>query len=82
MRSCFLLVSLFVDESQQLFAINTVYHASFFYGFAAGSGATQAVHADGKENGRGLGSQIQNIANNGFFGNFNHDKFLRFDRCI
>ena len=83
MRSLlFLLVSLFVDEGQQLFTVNTVNHASFFYGFTAGSGTTQAMHADGKENGRGLGSQIENIANNGIFGNFNHDEFLRFNRWL
>jgi hypothetical protein len=34
-------------------------------------GAAQAVHADGKEQGSSVGSDIQNLADDGFF--FNSD---------
>jgi hypothetical protein len=41
-------------------------------GLAAGSGATEAVHTDFKEEGRGFGSDVKDIADDRFSGNF-HD---------
>jgi hypothetical protein len=46
--------------------------ASHFNGFAAGSGTAEAVHADLKEEGRGFGSDVKDIADDRFSGNF-HD---------
>ena len=61
-----------VDFGKKLVAINAVNSASHFNGFAAGSGATEAVHTDFKEEGRGFGSDVKDIADDRFSGNF-HD---------
>ena len=56
-----------VQLSQDALALDTVDHAGFLHSLTPGRGAAQAVHANGKEQGSGLGSNIQNIANDGFF---------------
>ena len=61
-----------VDLGEKLVAINAVNGTSHFNGFAAGSGAAEAVHTDLKEEGRGFGSDIENITDDRFSGNFHN----------
>lgn len=51
-----------VDFGKKLVAINAVNSASHFNGFAAGSGATEAVHTDFKEELSGVAVKVENIA--------------------
>ena len=46
---------------EEFIHVHAVNHAGFLNGLAAGRGAAQAVHADGQENGRGLGSHVQDV---------------------
>jgi hypothetical protein len=46
-------------------------HAGFLNGLTPGRGAAQAVHTNCKKQRCGLGCDIQNITNDGFFFNFN-----------
>jgi hypothetical protein len=71
------LVGDLVDHCQQLVNINTVDGTGLFNGLTAGRGATQAMHADGEEHGSSLGSDVQDIADNGVFGDFDHGFYLR-----
>ena len=50
--------------------------AGLLHGLAAAGGAAQAVHADGQEDGGGVGSDIQDITDDGVFGNVDHGIFL------
>ena len=61
-----------VDLCEKLVAINTVNGASLFNGLTAGRGAAQTMHADGQEHGSSLRSDVQNIADNGILGDFDH----------
>ena len=61
-----------VDLGEKLVAINAVNSASHFNGFAAGSGAAEAVHTDLKEEGSGFGSDVENITDDRFSGNFHN----------
>jgi hypothetical protein len=54
----------------QLVRIGAVNRASVLNGFAAGVGATEAVHSDLKEELSGLDVGIKDIADDGFFRNF------------
>ena len=63
-----------IQLSQEAIALDAVDHAGFLNGLAPGRGAAQAVHADGKEQGSSLGSNIQNIADDGFFFNLDSHK--------
>ena len=66
-----------VQLSQERLALDAVDHAGLLDGFTPGRGAAQAVHADGEEQGRGLGRDIQHITDNGGLFNFNsHDNDL------
>ena len=49
-------------------------HTGLFHGLAAGSRSAKAVHADCHKQGSGMGSDMQNVANDGFF--FNLDSHL------
>ena len=60
-----------VQLSQEGLAVNTVNHAGFLHGLTPGRGAAQAVHTDGEEQGSGLRRYVQNVADDGFFFNFN-----------
>ena len=60
-----------VQLGEERLAVHTVNHAGFLNGLAPGRGAAQAVHTDGKEQRRSLRGYIQNIADDGFFFNFN-----------
>ena len=54
-----------VELGEERLALNAVDHAGFLYGFAPGRGAAQAMHADGEEQRRTLGRDIQNVSDNG-----------------
>ena len=58
-----------VQLGQERLAVHAVNHAGFLNGLTTGRGAAQAVHTDGKEQGSGLRSDVQNVTNDGaFFG--------------
>ena len=59
----------FVDGGDESVGIGSVDCASFLDGFAAGSGASEAVHSDGKEELSGVGVLIKQIADDGVFVN-------------
>jgi hypothetical protein len=46
-------------------------HAGFLNGLTPGRGAAQAVHANGKEQGSSVGSDVQNVADDSGFFNLN-----------
>ena len=71
-----------VDLLDQRVCIGSVNRTSILNGFAAGCGAAQAMHANGKKELRGLGIKIQNVANDGLFGyyHFLHSFPYRFCR--
>ena len=60
-----------VQLGQEGLAVHTVNHAGFLYGLTPGRGAAQAVHTDCEEQGSGLRRYVQNVADDGFFFNFN-----------
>ena len=60
-----------VQLGQEGLAVHTVNHAGFLYGLTPGRGAAQAVHTDGEEQRSGLRRYVQNVADDGFFFNFN-----------
>ena len=60
-----------VQLGQEGLAVHTVPHAGFLHSLTAGRGAAQAVHTDGEEQGSGLRRYVQNVADDGFFFNFN-----------
>ena len=62
-----------VQMLEEFIHVHAVNHAGFLNGLAAGRGAAQAVHADRKEEGRGLGRDIQNVTDDGVFFNFCHE---------
>ena len=62
-----------VDFLQQSVHIHAVHGASLLNGLTAGSGAAQAVHADGHEYGSGLRSDVEDVADDGVFGNLSHN---------
>ena len=66
-------VGSFIDHSQQLVHIHTVYSEGFHHGLTAGRGAAKAMHANGEEDRRRLGRDIKDITDNCIFGNFDHD---------
>ena len=71
-----------VQLSQEGLAVHAVDHAGLFNGLAPGRGAAQAVHTDGKEQRRSLRGYIQNIADNGFFFNFNSHVQLSYSATL
>lgn len=63
-----------VDLCQESVGVDTVDHASLFYGLAAGGRAAQAVHADCHEQRSGLRRDVENVADDGGLFNFySHD---------
>ena len=60
-----------VELRQEAVAFDAVHHAGLLHGFTPGRGAAQAVHTDGEEQGSGLRRYVQNVADDGFFFNFN-----------
>ena len=66
--SSVLLCQIVVDLLDQLVSIGAVNVASVCDGLAAGSGAAQAVHTDLKEEGSGIGSLVQNVADDRILG--------------
>ena len=74
---CFVSFQEVVQLGQKTVAVNAMHHAGLLNGFAPGRGAAQAVHPDCKKQGRTLRSNVQNVADDGFFFNFNsHDNDL------
>ena len=63
-----------IQLGQEGIAINAMDHTGLFHGLAAGSRSAKAVHADCHKQGSGMGSDMQNVANDGFF--FNLDSHL------
>ena len=63
-----------VQLRQEAVAVHAVDHAGLFDSLTPGRGAAQAMHADGEEQGSALRSDVQNIANDGFFLDFNSHK--------
>ncbi len=58
--------------------IHAVDHAGLLNGLAAAGRAAQAMHADGLEQGRGLRREVEHVADDGIFFNFNsHGCYLR-----
>ena len=76
---CFVSFQEVVQLSQEGLAINAMDHTGLFNGFTAGSGSAKAVHADGKEQGSGVGCNFQHVADDGSLFNLNsHDNDLLF----
>lgn len=67
-----LLAEVLVDFLHQRLRVHPVNGASLLQGFAPGGGTAQAVHAHLQEVGRGGLVQVQNLANDGIFGNARH----------
>ena len=66
-----------IQLGQKTVAVNAMHHAGFLNSFAPGRGAAQAVHSNRKKQGRALGCDVQNVADDGFLFNFNsHDNDL------
>lgn len=59
-----------VELGNERIAVCSVNDASHFDGFAAGSGATEAVHTDFKEKFRSLTVCVKDIADDGVFCDF------------
>ena len=55
-----------IQLGQEGIAVNAMDHTGLFHGLAAGSGSAKAVHADGHEQGSGMGGDVQNFTDNGF----------------
>ena len=72
------LVGLLVHQNKQLVNVNTMDHTGLFHGFTAGGGSAKAMHADGHEDRRSMGCDVQNIANDGVFGDLDHSHNLRY----
>ena len=70
--SSVLLCQIIVDLLDQLVSVGAMYVASVCDGLATGCGATQAMHADLKEEGGGIGRFIQNVADDRILG-YDHD---------
>jgi hypothetical protein len=66
-----------IDLSQQSITIHTVNHAGLLNSLTAGSGAAQAVHADGQEQGCGLGGDVQDVTDDGVLSD-SHDRIPPF----
>ena len=66
------LVGFLVHQCQQLVHVDAVNHAGLFHGLTAGRGAAKAMHTDGQENRSRLGSDVQNITDNGVLRNIDH----------
>ena len=49
-------------------------HTGLFHGLTAGSRSAKAVHADCHKQGSGMRSDMQNVANDGFFFNLDSHK--------
>ncbi len=74
---CFVSLQEVVQLGQKTVAVNAMHHASLLNGLTPGRGAAQAVHPNRKKQGRTLRSNVQNVADDGFFFNFNsHDNDL------
>jgi hypothetical protein len=69
-----------VQLSQEGIAVDAVDHAGLFDGLTPGAGAAQAVHADSKEQGSSVGSDIQHGADDSFF--FNSDSHNNSLLCV
>ena len=63
-----LLCQIIVDLLDQLVGIGAVNVAIVCDGLAARCGAAKAMHTDLKEEGSGIGSLVQNVADDGIFG--------------
>ena len=55
-----------VQQGVHVYAVN---HAGLFYRLALRGGAVKAVHTDGHEQRSGIGSDAQDIADDGILGN-------------
>ena len=73
--SSVLLCQMRVDLFDQLVSVGAVNLAGILDGLAAGSGAAKAMHTDLKEEGSGIGSLIQNVADDRIFG-YDHDVYF------
>ena len=74
---CFVSLQEVVQLGQKTVAVNAMHHAGLLNGLTPGRGAAQTVHSDGEEQGSALGRNVQNVADDGFFFNFNsHDNDL------
>ena len=60
-----------VQLCQESIGVDAVDHAGLLHSLTPGRGAAQAVHADGEEQGSGVGCDIQHITNDGLFFNLN-----------
>ena len=71
-----------VDLRQERVGVNAMHHAGFFDGLAAGRRAAQAMHADGLEQGRGLRREVEHVADDGIFFNFNSHVQLSYSATL
>ena len=60
-----------VQLCQERLAVDAVNSAGFLYGLTAGRGAAQSMHTDGEEQGSRVGRDVQNVADDSGFFNFN-----------
>ena len=74
--SSVLLCQMRVDLFDQLVSVGAVNLAGILDGLAAGSGAAKAMHTDLEEKGSGIGSSVQNVADDGILGNDHDNSFL------
>ena len=63
-----------VDRLHQSVGVGIVDGAGLLDGLTAGHGAAQAVHTDLQEENGGIGSGVQNVADDGLLRNLSHDE--------
>ena len=61
-------LNMLIELVHKSIGVNAVHHASLFDGLASGSGTAKTVHSHLKEEGRGRGVSVENIADYRIFG--------------